>query len=140
MAAEKPSSSSSQSAPLPKPLTTRRTTQRAAPAVSTVHSATSVRGSDVPHSVSCTKRRGGSQPVMRPSCSPDPMSKANVPASESTVVSCSHEEMPGPVAIARHTSSGVPATLYLPAELAGAHDDGIGWAATTSRCGRPSSS
>jgi len=114
MPAAMPSSSSSQPASVPKPLITMRTRQVPSPRASTSHSVASRTAGRSPpgcQSTSWAKRCGGSQAVTVPSRVPKPMSKRNRPPwRSSTSVGCSQALMPGPVAIASQTSSGVPAT------------------------------
>ena len=73
------------------------------------HSVATVPG---PSCVSATKRLLGSHTVILPSESmPGPKLDVVLPPTfSSTVVGTNHDEIPGPVAIARHTSSGVPGT------------------------------
>ena len=92
MLSPKPSSSSSQAAPLPKPLTTSRSTHVSPERDRTSHSLASRLGSAPGgcQSVVCSKRCGGPQPVTSPAyCMPEPMSNENVPACSSTSVGCS---------------------------------------------------
>ena len=67
-----------------------------------------------PSTPSNTTRRGGSQAATRPgTCisGPGPNDTTAAPPSRSsTVWGTYHDEIPGPVAMARHTSSGVPGT------------------------------
>src|SRR5918994_2440537 len=108
-----PSNWSSQSSLLVSQLCTTRTTQVPPERASTIHSVATV-GSSGPMSsrLSATNRCGGSQVAMVESDSmPGPkLQTMEPPSRSSTVVGTNQEEMPGPVAIACQTSSGVPGT------------------------------
>src|SRR5829696_8458572 len=108
-----PSNWSSQSSLLVNQLWTTRTTHVSPERASTIHSVATV-GSSGPMSsrLSATNRYGGSQVVMAESDSmPGPKSQTTEPPSRSsTVVGTNQDEIPGPVAMARQTSSGVPGT------------------------------
>lgn len=107
--------SRSHTAPVPNPLITMRTTHVPPENASTRHSVANVAAGapSARHRTSpVANLRGGSHAVTFPeSFLPEPISKANVPPTRSsTVVGCSQALMPGPVAIASHTCSGVPVT------------------------------
>ena len=71
---------------------------------------------------------------------PVPMSIATRPPTRgSTSAGTNHASIPWPVAISSHTSSGVPGTSIRFSILRFIGPPRSGWAATTSRCGRPSS-
>src|SRR5262249_29623575 len=108
----RPSSWLSQSSVLAKRLCTTRTTHFPPARASTLHSVATVGEPGGPMVLSATKRLGASHdgivagqamtgPNLLPTCPAARPSPGGGP---------NHTEMPGPVAIARHTSSGVPGT------------------------------
>src|SRR5690606_13845155 len=88
---------------------TTRTTHVSPPRDSTIHSVATAPG---PSPDSAVKPAGGSQRVIVDTASiPGPKLVTTVPPScSSTRLGTNHDEMPLPVAIARHTDSGVPGT------------------------------
>ena len=110
-----PPISSSQFAPDPKPLITIRTTQVPPARASTIHSVASVDGLTRAWSTPPTARSGAAAPS-RSTRAVEPHAVAHVvarsvpPSRSSTSAGCIQALMPGPVAIASQTCSGVPGT------------------------------
>src|SRR5437868_1793087 len=108
-----PSSWLSQSSVSAKRLCTTRTTQTPPPRASTLHWV--AMGGDPPQPSPCAANiRGGSQVVTAERDSiPGPKSNVTAtgfPACSSNLVGTNQDEIPGPVAMASQTSSGVPGT------------------------------
>src|SRR6058998_2442773 len=108
-----PSSWLSQSSVLAKRLCTTRTTQMPPPRASTVHS--SAMGGEPPQPSPCAANiRGGSQAVTAERDSmPGPQfnfTATGFPSRSSNSVGTNQDEIPGPVAMACQTASGVPGT------------------------------
>src|SRR5207253_1719960 len=81
------------------------------PRASTIHSVATGGASGPKSELSATNFRGGSHAVIFATESiPGPKWLVHVPAAASTSVGTNHDDTPGPVAIASHTSSGVPVT------------------------------
>src|SRR5215212_5680707 len=104
----------SQSSVLRNQLWTTRTTQLPPDCASIVHSVATGGDSGPMSRLSATKRRGGSQAVTVAAESillPGPKCETTLPPSPSwTSLGTNQDEMPGPVAIACQTSSGLPGT------------------------------
>src|SRR5439155_25816656 len=103
----------SQSSVLAKRLCTTRTTQTPAPRASTLHSVAI--GGEPPQPSPCAANlRGGSQAVTTERDSmPGPkfnVTATGFPSRSSNSVGTNQDEIPGPVAMACQTSSGVPGT------------------------------
>src|SRR5262249_39405668 len=109
-----PSSCLSQSSVLAKRLFTTRTTQTPPARASTLNSVASGGEPGTQPSASLANSRGGSQAVTT-ECDSMPGPKVNVtatgfPSRSSISVGTNQAEIPGPVAMACQTSSGVPGT------------------------------
>src|SRR5262249_38087066 len=102
----RPSSWLSQSSVLAKRLCTTRTTHFPPARASTLHSVATVGEPGGPMVLSATKRLGASHDVIVAGQSmPGPKLLTTCPPARSSLrVGTNHDEMPGPVAIARHTS------------------------------------
>src|SRR6202789_2716109 len=109
-----PSSWLSQSSVLAKRLCTTRTTQMPPPRASTLHSSAMVGEPGAQPGASAANLRGGSQAVTTELDSmPGPkfnFTATGFPSSSSNSVGTNQDEIPGPVAMACQTSSGVPGT------------------------------
>src|SRR6202451_2539987 len=109
-----PSSWLSQSSVLAKRLCTTRTTQTPPPRASTVHSSATVGEPGIQPGDSAPNLRGGSQVVTGELDSmPGPkfnFTATGFPSRSSNSVGTNQDEIPGPVAMACQTSSGVPGT------------------------------
>src|SRR5215468_2185943 len=109
-----PSSWLSQSSVLAKRLCTTRTTQTPPARASTLHSVAIVGMSGVQPGDSAVNFRGGSQLVtVAVDSIPGPkllLTATGLPSCSTISVGTNHDEIPGPVAMACQTSSGVPGT------------------------------
>src|SRR5256885_9083941 len=109
-----PSSWLSQSSVLAKRLCTTRTTQMPPPRASTLHSSAMVGEPGAQPLASAANIRGGSQVVTTERDSmPGPkfnFTATGFPSRSSNSVGTNQDEIPGPVAMACQTSSGVPGT------------------------------
>src|SRR5579863_3087047 len=109
-----PSNWLSQSSVLAKRLCTTRTTQIPPPRASTLHSSAMTGEPGAQPAASATNLRGGSQAVTAELDSmPGPkfsFTATGFPSRSSNSAGTNQDEIPGPVAMACHTSSGVPGT------------------------------